>query len=64
MKYVNMRQLRQKLAGRSRSAIYTDIAFGRLPPPIKMGGKLLWDESAVDARLRELAAEAQAKKKA
>jgi predicted DNA-binding transcriptional regulator AlpA len=47
------------LAGRSKSSIYNDMALGRLPPPLKLGGRLLWDESAVDARLRELAAEAQ-----
>jgi predicted DNA-binding transcriptional regulator AlpA len=62
MKYLTLKQLREKLGGRSRSAIYLDLALNRLPPPLKLGGRLLWDEAAVDAHLRELAAEAQAKK--
>jgi predicted DNA-binding transcriptional regulator AlpA len=62
MQYLNFRQLRQKLGGRSRSALYTDTALGRLPQPVKLGGRLYWVEAAVDARLRELATEAQAKK--
>jgi predicted DNA-binding transcriptional regulator AlpA len=33
-----------------------------LPAPIRLGKRLLWDEAAVDAHLRALAAEAQAKK--
>jgi predicted DNA-binding transcriptional regulator AlpA len=63
MRYLTLRQLREKLGGRSRSAIYLDMAAGRLPPPLKLGRKLYWDEAAVDAHLRALAAEAQAKKK-
>jgi predicted DNA-binding transcriptional regulator AlpA len=50
------------LAGRSKSSIYADVAAGRLPPPLKLGGRVLWDEEAIDAHLRALAAEAQAKK--
>jgi predicted DNA-binding transcriptional regulator AlpA len=58
MQFLSLKQLRQKLAGRSRTAIYADMAAGRLPPPIRLGKRLLWAEAAVDARLRELAAEA------
>jgi predicted DNA-binding transcriptional regulator AlpA len=62
MQYLNFRQLRAKLGGRSRSAIYLDLALGRLPQPVKLGGKLYWPEEAIDAHLRALAAEAPTKK--
>jgi predicted DNA-binding transcriptional regulator AlpA len=61
MRYINLDELRLKLAGRSRSAIYCDMAAGRLPLPVKLGGRLLWAEEAIDAHLRALA-EAQSKK--
>jgi predicted DNA-binding transcriptional regulator AlpA len=64
MQYLTFRQLRQKLGGRARSSIYLDLALGRLPEPLKLGGRLLWDEAAVDARLRALAAESAKKKRA
>ena len=47
---------RAKLGGRSRSAIYADIAAGRLPQPLKLGGRILWPEGALDAFLRGEAA--------
>jgi predicted DNA-binding transcriptional regulator AlpA len=62
MQFLSFRQLRQRLGGRSRSAVYIDVALGRLPPPVKLGGKLYWPEEAVDAHLRALAAEARTKK--
>jgi predicted DNA-binding transcriptional regulator AlpA len=62
MQFLNFSQLRAKLGGRSRSAVYCDLALGRLPQPVKLGGRLLWDEAAVDAHLRALAAEAVSKK--
>jgi predicted DNA-binding transcriptional regulator AlpA len=61
MKYLTLKQLREKLGGRSKSAVYCDLAAGRLPLPVKLGGRLLWAEDVVDAHLRALA-EAQAKK--
>jgi predicted DNA-binding transcriptional regulator AlpA len=63
MRYLSFAQLRQKLGGRSRSAIYLDLALGRLPLPAKLGGRLYWAEEAIDARLRELAAEARTEKR-
>lgn len=54
-RYLTMRELRAKLGGRSRSAIYLDLEEGRLPPPIKLGGRLYWVENEVDAHLRSLA---------
>lgn len=52
MKYLTLTELRAKLGNRSRSAIYTDFAAGRLPQPIKLGRRLYWSESEVDAHLR------------
>jgi predicted DNA-binding transcriptional regulator AlpA len=54
--------MRAKIGVRSRSSIYLDLALGRLPQPLKLGGRLLWDEAAVDAHLRALASEAPMKK--
>ena len=48
MKYLNFSDLRAKLGNRARSSIYLDVDAGRLPAPIKLGGRLYWIESAVD----------------
>jgi predicted DNA-binding transcriptional regulator AlpA len=52
--YLTLTELRAKLGGRSRSAIYTDLEAGRLPQPVKLGGRLYWPEGDVDAHLREM----------
>lgn len=54
MKYLTFTELRAKLGGRSRSAIYIDLANDRLPQPIKLGGRLYWADSEVDDHLRGL----------
>lgn len=54
MKYLTFTELRAKLGGRSRSAIYLDLAAKRLPKPAKLGGKLYWLETDVDDCLRGL----------
>jgi len=54
MKYLTFTELRAKIGGRSRSAIYLDLAAGRLPQPVKLGGKLYWAEAELDAHLRGL----------
>ena len=54
MQYLNFSELRAKLGKRSRSAVYCDLAAGRLPEPVKLGGKLYWRESDVDAHLETL----------
>jgi len=54
LKYLTLTQLRAKLGDRSRSAIYDDLNAGRLPKPIKLGGRLYWPESEVDTHLRNL----------
>ncbi len=53
-KYITLNQLRAKLAGRARSSIYLDIENERLPKPMKLGGRLFWSESAVNAAMAEL----------
>ena len=52
--YLTLTELRVKLGNRSRSAIYTDLAAGRLPQPVKLGGRLYWPEGDVDAWMRNL----------
>jgi predicted DNA-binding transcriptional regulator AlpA len=52
--YLTLSELRAKLGGRSRSAIYLDLETGRLPQPVKLGGRLYWPEGDVDAHLRQL----------
>jgi prophage regulatory protein len=52
--YLTLTELRAKLGGRSRSAIYLDLETGRLPKPVKLGGRLYWPEGDVDAHLRGL----------
>jgi predicted DNA-binding transcriptional regulator AlpA len=53
-RYLTLTELRAKLGNRSRSAIYTDLEAGRLPPPVKLGGRLYWPEGDIDAHLRDM----------
>lgn len=53
-RFLTLTELRAKLGNRSRSAIYTDLEAGRLPQPVKLGGRLYWPENDVDAHLRNL----------
>jgi len=57
--YLTLKELSSKLGGRSRSAIYIDLNLGRLPKPIKLGGRLYWPEGDVDAHLRDMTVDAQ-----
>lgn len=52
--YLTLAELRSKLGGRSRSAIYLDLENGRLPKPIKLGGRLYFPEEDMDAYLQAL----------
>ena len=52
--YLTLTELRSKLGGRSRSAIYLDLANGRLPQPIKLGSRLYGPEGDIEAHLRRL----------
>lgn len=55
MKYLSFRDLQAKLGGRGRTTIYRDVEAGRLPKPVKIGGRLYWDDDGVDQRIAELA---------
>jgi len=55
--YLTLTELREKLGNRSRSAIYLDLEAGRLPKPIKLGGRLYWPEADLDAHLKSLEAQ-------
>jgi prophage regulatory protein len=48
---LNFAELRTKLGHRSRSACYNDLAAQRLPQPIRLGGRLYWLESDLEAHL-------------
>jgi predicted DNA-binding transcriptional regulator AlpA len=54
MRLITFPELRAKLGNRSRSACYNDLAEGRLPKPVKLGQRLYWPESDVDAHLRAM----------
>lgn len=54
MKYLTLTDLSAKLGNRSRSAIYNDLEAGRLPQPIKLGGRIYWAEGDIDAHLQNL----------
>ena len=58
MQYLTLTELRAKLGNRSRSAIHLDLAAGRLPQPIKLGGRLYWPEAELDVHLQSLREEA------
>lgn len=53
-RYLTLAELRGKLGNRSRSAIYADLAAGRLPQPIKLGGRIYWSEGDIETHLRNL----------
>jgi prophage regulatory protein len=55
MRLLDFKRLRCVLGGRSRSSVYRDIDAGRLPQPLRLGGRLYWVEAEVDAFLEELA---------
>ncbi|CUH85052.1 helix-turn-helix transcriptional regulator [Thalassovita mediterranea] len=57
-RFLTLTELRAKLGNRSRSAIYNDLEAGRLPQPIKLGGRLYWPENELDAHLQSLREEA------
>ena len=53
-RYLTLSDLRKKLGNRARSAIYADLKTGRLPPPIRLGGRLLWNEAEIDELMAAL----------
>lgn len=54
MNYLTLGELRAKLGNRSRSAIYNDLEAGRLPMPLKLGGRLYWPEEELEQHLQKL----------
>jgi len=58
VKYLSFTELRSKLGGRGRTTVYRDIEFGRLPKPIKLGGRLYWPEDQVDEAMSNVQLEA------
>lgn len=55
MKLLNFRELRCLLGGRGRTTVYRDVEAGRLPRPIKIGGRLYWRDFEVIEFLKEMA---------
>ena len=53
-KFLTINEVRALLGNRARSTIYKDIEAGRLPEPMKLGGRIYWPESELDAHLRAL----------
>ena len=53
-KHLTFDEVRIKLGNRSRSSIYSDIDAGRLPKPLKMGGRVYWPEKDLEDHLRML----------
>ncbi len=56
MQYLSFRDLQAKLGGRGRTTILRDVDLGRLPKPVKLGSRLYWNESEIDAALEKSAA--------
>ena len=56
MQYLTLTQVQAKLGGRGRTTIYRDVDLGRLPKPVKIGGRLYWAESDIDAAIAAHAA--------
>jgi predicted DNA-binding transcriptional regulator AlpA len=55
MRYLTFGDLQAKLGGRGRTTIYRDVEFGRLPKPLKIGGRLYWAEADIDAAIAAFA---------
>lgn len=54
MKYLSFNELCARLGGRSRTTIYRDLSAGRLPQPIKLGGRVYWNEAELVAAIEAL----------
>ena len=52
MKLINFNELRKRLGGRVRSSIYLDMQKKRLPMPLKLGGRLYWEEEQLNAWIK------------
>lgn len=58
-RYLRMPELRKKLGGIGRSTVWRWVRDGRLPQPIRLGGRFsVWPEDAIDAVLKKQATQA------
>lgn len=57
MRLLTFNDLRTILGGRGRATIYRDVAAGRLPQPIKIGGRVYWRDEDIEALLSNLTGE-------
>ena len=53
MKLITFDELRNKLGGRARSSIYLDLEHACLPIPLKLGGRLYWEEDQINKWIKE-----------
>lgn len=53
MKYLTFNELIIKLGGRSRASIYRDLVANRIPQPKRIGARVYWLESEVDAFMQK-----------
>jgi predicted DNA-binding transcriptional regulator AlpA len=60
-RFLTLREVSERLGGRSRSALYVDMQTGRLPQPVRIGKRVYWGEDDLAAHLRALAAAAPTK---
>jgi predicted DNA-binding transcriptional regulator AlpA len=51
-RYMNRAEVQEFLGGRSRSALYVDVAAGRLPKPRRLGGRIYWLRSELEAAMK------------
>ena len=58
MRLITLTQLRARMGGRSRNAIFNDIERGIIPAPIKLGNgqtaRNYWDQGQVETCLSRL----------
>lgn len=52
-RYMTRREVQDYLGGRSRSALHCDVAAGRIPKPRRLGGRIYWLRSELEAAMRE-----------
>ena len=47
-RYFTFPQLQARFAGASRGWLYTQLAAGNIPQPVKIGGRVLWLRSTIE----------------
>ena len=46
--YFTFSELQKRFAGASRGWLYAQLAAGRIPQPVKIGGRVLWLRSTIE----------------